>query len=233
MGKRPPSKPSHTKVNGGLPVPPNRIREHRERKGWSQEKLAQLAETSNQQIGRLEKGERDLSPYWLDRLARAIGDIKPDELLPVDFTIWRVKVSGIVQAGYWAEPEEEMERPPVDEYISAPLPDAFRQLRLFAVKVAGLSMNRLYPPGTILICATLEDLHEPPTSGRRYIVRRIAADGRIESTVKEYVVDDRGRSWLWPRSDDPEFQQPWRVDEGRPGETIEIYARVLKVQRDD
>jgi len=45
------------------------LRAYREKIGISQEKLAKLANTSQPQIQRLEKGERELTPSWADRLA--------------------------------------------------------------------------------------------------------------------------------------------------------------------
>lgn len=51
----------------------NRIREHRIRLGWSQERLATEAGTSTQQISRLEKSQRGLDDVWLERLAGAMG----------------------------------------------------------------------------------------------------------------------------------------------------------------
>lgn len=52
---------------------PNRIREHRKRLGWSLEKLAAEADTTPQQISRLEKSQRGLDDDWLGRLSGAMG----------------------------------------------------------------------------------------------------------------------------------------------------------------
>ncbi|MGQ9368605.1 helix-turn-helix domain-containing protein [Azospirillum sp. ST 5-10] len=60
---------------------PNRIRQLREAKGWSTIRLADAAHTTNQQIGRLERGERKLTQAWMDRLSRALG-CNPWDLLP-------------------------------------------------------------------------------------------------------------------------------------------------------
>ena len=59
---------------------PNRIKEHRERLGLSQEKLATLTKTSTQQISRLERSERSLKDEWLVRLSHAMGVSKADLL---------------------------------------------------------------------------------------------------------------------------------------------------------
>lgn len=52
---------------------PNRIRELRLAAGLTLDQLAALANTSNQQISRLERGERKLSLEWMDRIAQALG----------------------------------------------------------------------------------------------------------------------------------------------------------------
>ena len=60
------------------------LRRIREAKGLSQPDLAKKADTSQQQIDRLEKGERRLTLSWARRLARALGpDVKPKDLNPV------------------------------------------------------------------------------------------------------------------------------------------------------
>lgn len=77
-----------------LPGMGNRIAELRERKGLSQEELAEAVGTSGQQIGRLEKGSRKLTTDWMDRLAPAL-DVRPRDLLGED----QVPVVGYVGAG--------------------------------------------------------------------------------------------------------------------------------------
>lgn len=60
---------------------PNRIKELRIAKGLSQDALAELANTSQPQIDRLEKGQRNLTQTWMTRIAKALG-VRPAELLP-------------------------------------------------------------------------------------------------------------------------------------------------------
>ncbi len=60
---------------------PNRLRELRKLAELSQEDLAQQVGTTNQQIGRLEKGQRRLSTYWMERIAIAL-QCRPADLLP-------------------------------------------------------------------------------------------------------------------------------------------------------
>jgi transcriptional regulator with XRE-family HTH domain len=75
----------------------NRIREHRERLGWSQERLAEAAVTSPQQVSRLENSQRRLSDGWLTRLSRAMGLRKSDLLVEDAFESGRPGPSDVVQ----------------------------------------------------------------------------------------------------------------------------------------
>lgn len=58
----------------------NRIKEHRERMGWTQPQLAEAAGTTPQQISRLERSERRLSDKWLAPIAKAL-DVPKGSLL--------------------------------------------------------------------------------------------------------------------------------------------------------
>lgn len=59
----------------------NRIKELREKNGWTQGQLADAAGTSTPQIQRLESGTRKLTQDWMDRLAKALN-AKTSDLLP-------------------------------------------------------------------------------------------------------------------------------------------------------
>ncbi|HKO09410.1 MAG: helix-turn-helix domain-containing protein [Alphaproteobacteria bacterium] len=59
------------------------LKEMREARGLSQPGLARLARTSQQQIDRLEKGQRRLTLPWARRLAPLLG-VDAHELQPVD-----------------------------------------------------------------------------------------------------------------------------------------------------
>lgn len=49
------------------------VRAHRERRGISQEQLAELAELHRTYVGAVERGERNVSLKNIVRLARALG----------------------------------------------------------------------------------------------------------------------------------------------------------------
>lgn len=70
----------------------NRIKELRDKKGWSQERLAAECDppTSGQEIGRLERGTRRLTQAWMERLAGPLGVEAPD-LLPLHRSVKGVR----------------------------------------------------------------------------------------------------------------------------------------------
>lgn len=203
----------------------NRIKELRDLLGLSQQRLAELANTTNQQIGRLESGSRKLSQDWMERLAPVLG-VNPAELLPVGEIAPKIPLVGNVQAGVWKEANGDD-----PQWISVPIPHEFLKLRAYALRVVGTSMNTIYPEGTILICCHLEELNEQPRPGKRYIIENINPHGEIEQTVKEFQRDETGRPWAWPRSTDPRWQQPVPLDSGRDGHTISVRARVVYALR--
>lgn len=62
---------------------PNRIRELRIARDWSQDQLAAACGCSKAQISDLERGNRGLDIDWMRRIARALG-ITPGELLSLE-----------------------------------------------------------------------------------------------------------------------------------------------------
>ena len=58
----------------------SRVREFRTRRGWSQEKLAELCDLHRTYIGGIERGERNVSLENIVKIAKAL-DITASELL--------------------------------------------------------------------------------------------------------------------------------------------------------
>lgn len=148
-----------------------------------------------------------VSPEWLTFGSRG-DEVENHQLGP------RVFVKGEVAAGVWKEawevPEDEWEAYTGRTDIVVPLQERF------GLRVIGDSMGLIYPPGTIIDCVAYRGDAEIP-SGKRVVVQRTRADGCIEATVKEYVVDEAGIQWFVPRSNNPAFQA-FRADQ--PGDGI-------------
>ena len=114
----------------------------------------------------------------------------------------KVPVLGEVAAGLWretrglssAEAEESLQ---VDVH-------GYEGVELFALRVVGPSMDRIYPEGRWVIVA------RPPDAGLRVddvVVVRRNRQGLVETTLKQLALDGE-RVVLWPRSHHPDFQEP-------------------------
>lgn len=110
-----------------------------------------------------------------------------------------------------------------------PLPEHYRNTRPYLMMVRGDSMDLVFIEGTMLVCVDLANLNEDPIEGECYIVWRTRPDGSIESTVKEYRRGADGKEWAWPRSSNPQWQTPYRLDEGEDGDEVELHAKVIFV----
>jgi repressor LexA len=182
---------------------------------WSERQTMREAGVGEHALRNIEKGHAP-KPATLTKLAQALK-VPPSYFLlaasqeegkPGTLRTETIFVRGAVQAGVWVE---AIEWGPADWMeISAPVdPRLGKGVERFGLLLKGSSMNRIYPPGSILICARYYDLPRGPKTGDEVVVlRRSAQLGGFEATVKEYELDGQGRHVLWPRSYDPEFQTP-------------------------
>ncbi|MEN3973087.1 XRE family transcriptional regulator [Sphingomicrobium sp. XHP0235] len=137
----------------------------------------------------------------------------------------RLFVKGTVQAGAWLE-AWEIDEDAWEVYTGRADVSTSPQQR-FGLRVAGDSMDEIYPIGTILDCIAYDHDTVIP-NGKRVIALRTKVDGTVEATVKEFWQTDDGVPWLRPRSTNPMYQA-FRADEpDSPDiERIEIIGRVV------
>lgn len=163
------------------------------------------------------------TPEWL-LYGREIGDRTSGAQLGPP-----IPIQGAVQAGVWRE-RMEYDEAEWETFTGAPNVDAPLSQR-FGLKVEGDSMDLLYPPGTVLECVRYWGDTAIP-NGKRVIVQRVSDDDTYETTVKEYFEDKDGVVWLIPRSSNPAFQSPFRVDQPEPGVLdIRVIALVVASTR--
>lgn len=194
-----------------------RLREHRERLGLTQEEIAERLGKSVSMVSRWEAGRSNIPSERLSDLARAyecrVSEIFEDDEGPVQPAGLRLPVKGTVAAGIWKEawelPPEEWEEYSGRADVAVPLRDRF------GLRVEGDSMNEVYPPGTILDCVAFYAGVEI-ANGRRVVVQRRNHSMEFEVTVKEYMREADGTEWLVPRSYNPAFQRPIKVDDQDP-----------------
>lgn len=124
---------------------PNRLKELRQARGLSHDKLAERVNTSRGQIYQLEKGLRKLSLDWMVRLAEALG-CQPTDLIS-DQPIM-VPVVGIVGAGAEVFPiDDHMQGTGIEEVEAPPGVDPRETV---ALRIKGDSMMPFMPEGTIV-----------------------------------------------------------------------------------
>lgn len=163
------------------------------------------------------------TPEWL-LYGRELGErVTAANLGPM------IPIQGAVAAGVWRE-RMEYDESEWETFTGAPDVEAPMSHR-FGLRVEGDSMDVLYPPGTVLECVRYWGEHIIP-NGKRVIVQRVRSDGEVETTVKEYFEDGTGIVWLVPRSNNPAFQSPFRVDQPESGiESISVVALVVASTR--
>lgn len=135
-----------------------------------------------------------------------------------------IEIRGVVQAGHWLKdafwPESEW------KMVRLPVPDSYTEFRLFALEIAGNSMNEFYGPGTLLQCVSIFELSREPKTGEHVIVERRNEAGDVEVTCKEYQDDGAGQRWLIPRSSDPEHQIPLQMTDDTTS-CVQVVALVI------
>lgn len=204
---------------------PNRIRELNKARGLTNEIVGEKVGAHPVTISRLATGKIDLTQEWMERLA-PVYDVTPGEIAwkPAQAGLRRVRVKGSLQAGEWAETNEWEE----DRQRDVMIPDdpELRPVSLYAGEVAGDSMNRIYPAGTVVVLSPVGGTGpDQVREGARYHVRHTRRDGQVEDTIKTLVRGEGGHWWLKPESTHPEHQS-WIPLDGVEGETIELIGRV-------
>lgn len=182
-------------------------------------------------VSKWENGRQRPEAEHVLRIAR-LANITPQQFLGIpDITqnpsnVRTVTVTGDLQAGAW---RESSDWPEDDQYeVPAPLGQDWADFPIHARLVTGPSMNRVYPEGTVVYIAPIDALGRMPKNGERVAVRRVDAAGNYESTLKEYVVAEDGRKWLYPRSYDPEHQAPLQyADKTRGTQHVSIVGIVV------
>lgn len=189
-----------------------KIKELRKTLGLKQTEFAKrLGINDNSAVSKWERGIQNPSAEYTPKIADmagvTVGAFLGLQPMDNDSVVGRqVVVAGDVVAGEW---REAIEWPPEDwKHISIPSPPGWDGIPLRGYVVRGTSMNRYYHDGTYVFVASTIANGIRPRSGNKVLVTRRDRNGLYEATLKEFVVDETGRKWLWPRSYDPEHQTP-------------------------
>lgn len=206
-------------ISAGMKTPHERLRAARIAAGFeSAADAARAMGEHPQNVRDQEANRRKISPEWAAKYAKHYG-VSASHILfgPGHATdsgvssgndVRMVGVIGEVRAGVFAEiPDEEPE--PWD-HVPVSLPE-YARASLFALQVVGRSMDRFYPDGsTVIVCPA----HEAGVREGDHVVVRRRRGGLAETTLKEVVASGKGVE-LWPRSSDPAYQEPIRLESVR------------------
>jgi transcriptional regulator with XRE-family HTH domain len=200
--------PMHQK--GGMS---NILKRLRKKKGLTLEQLAALANTSHQQIGKLEKGEREMTRTWAERIAPHLDASPVDLVFPERNGEDRLAVDGVVYGGLveaGAFREVDMLNQDAPRTVPVPRDPLYPHCRQYAFEVRGDSMNLArIEEGMWVVAVNYEDFHKwhgDVRDGMKVVVLRVRAQGaERELTVKEVRLY-RDRMELLPRSSNPDHK---------------------------
>lgn len=184
----------------------------------------QLADRIGADQGLVSRWEREeLTPstkyaLYLFHLAREAG-LREDAVTPLGSggaPPRAYRIVGQLQAGVWMEAIEWAYEDQREVHVTPPPGLEYVDVQGFEVR--GTSMNAVYPHGTLVFVQPTISNNIIPKSGQHVLVSRRNKSGLYEATLKEYVKDEDGRVWLWPRSTDPKHQAPIALDDGESEE---------------
>lgn len=189
---------------------PNGLAEAMSRRKMSQGALAKAVGTSQQQIGKLFHGEREMTALWAEKLAPPLRT-SPEKLVFPALRTFRAPLLSWVSAGRLVQ-QEGVRKTDVRKYVYlADLPKG----DWIVLEVDGDSMDRIAPHGSY-ICLNLDD--KRPLNDKYFVFT--TAQG--EATFKRFRAGIPPR--LQPYSTNPDHETILMNDEtqivGRVGRVI-------------
>jgi phage repressor protein C with HTH and peptisase S24 domain len=180
-----------------------------EKPGRSQSALARFMGVVPEIVNRMANGKRQIKAHEADQIRQYMaatsgsGSATLPHISPRPSAASLLTVRGTVEAGSWREVAfTDFEHEPE----TLPAPRSIVDSGAFALRVAGPSMDQLYPDGSYVV---VQPWHGGPLPfGKRVVVERSRPDGLAETTVKELVRGADGEAELWPRSNHPAHQSP-------------------------
>lgn len=176
-------------------------------------------------IAEIRNGTRRIQPDEMPKLAQLLGmEPEPRVLDPV-LSVEQIPHWGKVAQGVWLEQgqaDEDARRSVPYDRMGGDAGTA----DLFAVTPEGNSMNKVFMPGTRLICRKVPFGGGAYKSGDYVIAERTAHD-LFEMTVKRLEIDDDGQHWLHSESTDERFSEPWPIGKPDNGYHSDVEVRVL------
>lgn len=197
--------------------------------GRSQSALARHLGVVPEIVNRIVHGRRQVKASEADQIRAYLAATESGapatltRIAPLPTPASPLTVRGIVEAGSWREMAlSDLEYEP-ETFLA---PRSVVDSGAFALRVAGPSMDLLYPDGSFVVVQPWDG--GPLPFGKRVIVER-TKHGLIETTVKELVRGPDGEPVLWPRSSHPAHQEPILLNQD--DETIRLIGIVISSHR--
>jgi transcriptional regulator with XRE-family HTH domain len=162
-------------------VPPNRLQELRRLRGLTQNKLAELAEISGQQIGHLERGERRMTFTQAEILAPHLGCAPADLLSHAEGL--SIPVTCRIAAAFSESALAQWDISPPQARVPA-LPGLKMPEECFTAALLDDRAVRLYPSGSVPVARPVGD--NIPI-GAKIMLRRFTGSGATRKTM-EFLV---------------------------------------------
>jgi transcriptional regulator with XRE-family HTH domain len=226
------------------------LKAKRQQLGIEQADVARIVGANQSTVSKWERGTQEPHHRFFPALAEFLGIprsefivMEPPQEPAVGYWL-TTRLVGAVQAGEWIEAVEW----PVDEQERFVFPCSrdVAKFKAQAFEVRGDSMDLVYPEGTIVIAVSTIATGLRPQYGDRVIVTRRNDHGEYEVTIKEYrIITDnpkRPRALLFPRSSNPQWQDPLPADDPHMETTVTgivvaaavyepVLSRALKTRR--
>lgn len=205
-----------------------RLKATMQKEGLSKAELSRRTGINYDSINKYVRGEVD-NPRGdiFERLSHGLGckvewlvfgTHEQETISTVSLPENRLGFFGDVRAGAWLEVNALHE--PSYEHMPV-LPDKrFNTHDQFAVRVVGDSMDKVFAPGTFLICVSLPSLGREPKEND-YVIAEKTMNGLKEVTVKKFCLE-AGQVLLKPESSNP-VHKPIRYSRGsKPVDDIQL-----------
>lgn len=198
--------------------------------GRSQSALARQLGVVPEIVNRIVHGRRQVKAHEADAIRAYLAATETGtpatfaRVAPRPIATSTLPVRGTVEAGSWREVAFSDFGQDFETLIA---PQSIVDSGAFALRVAGPSMDLMYPDGSFVV---VQPWHGGPLPfGKRVIVER-HRDGLVETSVKELVRGSDGEPELWPRSSHPAHRTPIPYKEG---DTLHLVGVVVWSMRPD
>jgi transcriptional regulator with XRE-family HTH domain len=165
------------------------VRRIRKEQGLTAKEFAKRIGTSPPQVTRLETGQRRFTDIWLNRVAKGL-DVAINDLLGESALL------DVVLVAYVAGRDGGDEASKADRTsLKLPEDDRFSNVQRYGVLIGENHTGGRFVQGSIVICASLQDINEAMALGTHYHVRHQKDDGYL-SLICELDQDPSGKLWL-------------------------------------